>query len=101
MPICLVLSSCFRSDILLIKGYEEPKPIMIEVNNVPFPFDLNGNNPYVIWMNGKRVVLPSKEVDALVSSVGEENIPDINSSDIHKGWLFPHHFPREEENGEP
>ena len=69
---------------------KEVQSIMIEINNVPPPFNLNGNNPYVIWMNGKRVNLPKEDLKELVNKVGAENIPKINKGDIHKGWLYPH-----------
>ena len=75
---------------------KKTQPVLIEINSVPHPFDLAGNNPYVVWMNGKRVKLPKQDLSELVSKVGEENIPEIDSSDIHKGWLFPHFLEKDE-----
>ena len=65
-------------------------PVAIEINSVPPPFDLGGHNPYVVWMNGKRVNLPKKDVISLVNQVGEDNIPPADMRDIHRGWLFPY-----------
>tara|TARA_B100001123_G_scaffold429447_1_gene547970 strand:+ start:1442 stop:1711 length:270 start_codon:yes stop_codon:yes gene_type:complete len=63
---------------------------IIEINSIPPPFDINGNRPYVIWINGQRADLSQKEIKAIVANIGEENITESNSTDIHKGWLFPH-----------
>ena len=71
-------------------------PTLIEINSVPPPFDLGGDDPYVVWMNGKKVNLPKSDVVALVNKVGKENIPPIDVADIHKGWLWPHYVKREE-----
>ena len=48
------------------------------------------DSPYVVWMNGKRVNLPKKDVILLVNQVGEDNIPPADMRDIHRGWLFPY-----------
>ena len=74
----------------------ETKPVLIEINNIPPPFNLGGDDPYVVWMNGRKVDLPKEDLVRLVNKVGEENIPDIDPVDIHKGWLHPHHVKREE-----
>ena len=74
-----------------------PHPVAIEINSVPSPFDMNGHNPYVVWMNGKRVQLPKKDLLLLVDKVGQENIPSLDTRDIHRGWLFPY-FADAEEN---
>lgn len=60
---------------------------LMEINSVPQPFDIAGNYPYVLWINGARFHVPSKQLESVVASVGKENIPAINSNDIHKGWL--------------
>ena len=73
-----------------------PYPVAVEINSVPPPFDMNGYNPYVVWMNGKRVNLPKKDVILLVNQVGEDNIPPADMRDIHRGWLFPYFAEAEE-----
>ena len=77
-------------------GCLQSERVLVEINEVPPPFSLGGNNPYVVWMNGKRVNLPKGDLEKLVRKVGRENIPKINPADIHKGWLWPHHAKREE-----
>ena len=65
-------------------------PLALEINAVPPPFDMAGHHPYVVWMNGKRVQLPKKDILSLVEKVGHKNIPMANHEDIHRGWLFPY-----------
>ena len=87
----LILTSCKKSSSLDITTYPPPSsPVAIEINSVPPPFDLGGHNPYVVWMNGKRVNLPKKDVLSLVNQVGQDNIPPADVRDIHRGWLFPY-----------
>lgn len=69
-------------------------PLLMEINSVPPPFDVAGNFPYVLWINGQRVpYAPVQELRAVVNKVGEENIKEIDMADIHKGWLSPHYGP--------
>lgn len=69
-------------------------PLLMEINSVPPPFDVAGNYPYVLWINGRRVQnIPMGELRAVVNKVGKENIKQIDLADIHKGWLTPHYGP--------
>ena len=68
------------------------QPIFVEINEVPPPFDLNGHDPYVVWINGARVQIPKSYVDPIIAKIGKANIKPINIIDIHKGWLSPHFF---------
>jgi hypothetical protein len=91
LPLFLFLLSCAKNSnpqplIINIPDY----PVAVEINSVPPPFDMNGYYPYVVWMNGKRVNLPRKDLLLLVDKVGKENIPVANDKDIHRGWLFPY-----------
>ena len=61
---------------------------IIEVNSIPFPFNVNGTQPYVVWVNGHRVEMPKKDIMALVDKIGKDNIKGADPSDIHRGWLF-------------
>ena len=60
---------------------------LMEINSVPQPFDIAGTYPYVLWINGKRFSMPQEDLKDIVAKIGAENIPTINSNDIHKGWL--------------
>ncbi len=74
--------------------YYTSVPMFIEINNVPPPFDVAGNFPYVLWINGQRVpYAPVKELTAVVDKVGRSEIKEIQYADIHKGWLYPHMSP--------
>ena len=75
---------------LLLGACTKTKTKVIEINSVPFPFNVNGTQPYVVWVNGERVDMPHKEIMALVNKIGEENIKRADSKDIHRGWLFSH-----------
>ena len=83
----LKFSSLF---ILLFSGCVKTKTKVIEINSVPFPFNINGTQPYVVWVNGGRVEMPHKEIISLVNRIGEENIKRADPKDIHRGWLFSH-----------
>ena len=64
----------------------------MEINSVPPPFDVAGNFPYVLWINGKHIPYPPQEgLGGIVAKVGKDNIPPIDPKDIHKGWMEPHY----------
>jgi hypothetical protein len=87
---CLITISCSQQRNASYSPYSDREAIvLIEINSVPPPFDINSKNPYAVWINGKKVDPPIEYIEALVHKVGEENIPKINKKDIHKGWLHP------------
>ena len=66
------------------------EPILIEINNVPPPFDVAGNFPYVLWINGMYISNPDhKALHGIINKIGEDRIPGINPKDIHDGWIQP------------
>jgi hypothetical protein len=72
------------------KIYVATKPVLIEINSVPQPFDVAGNFPYVLWINGAHIASPDmKALSAIVNKIGEDKIPTINHEDIHEGWIEP------------
>ena len=75
---------------LICGGCVPTPPPLIEVNSVPFPFDVDGAYPYVVWVNGRRVDMPKREILSLVKKIGTENILPSTNKDIHAGWLTPH-----------
>jgi hypothetical protein len=74
--------------VLLFSGCAKKAPKVIEVNSIPFPFNVNGTQPYVVWVNGRRVDMPRKDIMGLVDKIGKDNIKGADPSDIHRGWLF-------------
>jgi hypothetical protein len=75
---------------LILGGCAPTQHPLIEVNSVPFPFDVDGLHPYVVWVNGRRVNMPKHEILDLVKKIGKENIHPSTNKDIHVGWLTPH-----------
>ena len=74
--------------LLVCGGCVKTETKVIEINSVPFPFNVNGTQPYVVWANGRRVNMPHKDIKSLVNQIGEENIKRADSEDIHRGWLY-------------
>ena len=78
-----------RHDLEGKHSLNEP-PLLIEINSVPPPFDVDGYMPYVLWINGMYIKNPDKKaLTAIVSKIGVKNIPPIDPTNIHKGWLEP------------
>jgi len=98
----------------VIEGVDFPTlpPHVIEINEVPHPFNLNNTNQYIVWVNGKRVGIKNEDKQALITLVGARNITPVSDEDIHNGngWLRPLYPDRksfelalinkEEENGQ-
>ena len=76
--------------LLMCGGCAQKAIPFIEINSVPFPFNVDGAYPYVVWVNGRRVDMPKHEILSLVRKIGEENIFPSPNNDIHTGWLTPH-----------
>jgi len=91
LPLLLLTSGCFTQTVLM-EAFEDPdtRPVLMEINSVPPPFDLNGRSPYVLWVNGVKTDLPMEDLVYLVNKVGLEDIKPIGIADIHQGWLWPH-----------
>jgi hypothetical protein len=63
----------------------------IQINPIPHPFNLNGDVPYAVWLNGEKLNLSSKEVRALAASLNLKFKQPTNTAQIHngEGWLSP------------
>jgi hypothetical protein len=97
LPILLLTSGCLSQTVLMEAFQDsETEPVLMEINSVPPPFDLNGRAPYVLWVNGVKTDLPKEDLEYLVAKVGVENIKPIRIVDIHQGWLWPHFVRRRE-----
>ena len=68
-----------------------PKTKNIQINSIPSPLNLNGNIPYVIWVNGEKLNLDPLEVKKLAESLNIKYSPPPNTAKIHsgEGWLYP------------
>lgn len=82
-----------------IEGVDFPTlpPHVIEINEIPHPFNLNNTNQYVVWVNGKRVGMKPEAKSSLIALVGARNIAPVSDEDIHNGdgWLRPLYPDRE------
>lgn len=105
--ISLILSGCKSAEVNLPKppvATIAPAPEMtpdlskllkesknIQINSLPHPFNLNGNFPYAVWVDGNRVPLTPGESLALAKSLNIEFKQPNNTAEIHngEGWLFP------------
>lgn len=63
----------------------------IQINRLPHPFNLNGNNPYAIWVDGKRLALNSHEVKHLAEALNLHFTQPEDTAEIHngEGWQYP------------
>ena len=67
----------------------------IQVNKIPFPFNVNGSMPYQVWVDGERVPLKSEQskqiIDALKLARGKDFVQPKDTASIHAGagWQFP------------
>tara|TARA_B100002019_G_scaffold287061_1_gene298474 strand:- start:430 stop:762 length:333 start_codon:yes stop_codon:yes gene_type:complete len=89
--VCLFFISCRSKSTPEVIIIDPPNhPVAVEINSVPPPFDMNGYYPYVVWVNGKRINLPKKDLLMFVDKFGKDNIPKVTAKDIHQGWLYPY-----------
>ena len=72
------------------------QPVFVEINQVPPPFDLDGHDPYVLWVNGARVRIAKEYLHPIIEHIGKENIKPIDIPNMHDGWIEPHFFSQPE-----
>lgn len=63
----------------------------VQINPLPHPFNLNGNVPYAIWINGKRLPLNNAQIKELAYALGLKFKQPKDTAQIHsgEGWLHP------------
>ena len=63
----------------------------IQINPIPHPLNVNGNIPYVVWLNGEKLILSPKQVRELAYSLNIEYKQPEDTAEIHngQGWLRP------------
>jgi len=67
----------------------------IQVNKLPFPFNLDGTMPYQVWVDGEPLQLKSEQADQIIDALGlargDDFIQPENTAEIHSGagWQFP------------
>jgi len=67
------------------------KLINIQVNPIPHPFNLNGEMPYAIWVNGERLPMSPRLSQSIATALSLEFSQPKNTAKIHngEGWLHP------------
>lgn len=65
--------------------------VEVQINPIPHPFNVNGNIPYVVWVNGERLPLNSIEIRALAQSLNLKFEQPKDTAEIHSGagWTRP------------
>jgi hypothetical protein len=63
----------------------------IQINSIPHPFDIDGNFPYVVWLDGERVNLSFNESANLVKILKTKK-PTRSANNIRStnGWQRPY-----------
>lgn len=86
---CLIAISCSQQGNSGRSLSPSETPVLIEINSVPSPFDINGKEPYVVWVNGRKFDPAKEYIEELVEKIGAKNITKSEGEDIHEGWLWP------------
>lgn len=63
----------------------------IQINPIPHPFSVNGEVPFAIWVDGKRLQLSNSEIKQLTESLNIKYQAPNNTAEIHQGegWQYP------------
>lgn len=63
----------------------------IQINPLPHPFNLDGNMPYAVWLNGERLPLNNIQVRELAQSLNLKFEQPKDTAEIHSGagWQYP------------
>lgn len=63
----------------------------IQINPIPHPFSLNGEIPFVVWVDGKRLQLNNSEIKKIAKSLNIKYQVPNNTAKIYQGegWQYP------------
>lgn len=63
----------------------------IQINSIPHPFNVNGEIPFSVWVNGKRSQLNNSQIKQLAKSLNIKFQSPNNTAEIHQGagWQYP------------
>lgn len=81
-------SSKVRTESTLDSYIDEPIH-EIQINPVPHPFHLT--HPYAIWVNGKRLKIPNKDIVLIAKEFNLSLDPPKSTTSLHNGdgWQRP------------
>lgn len=68
-----------------------PKDFVVQINPIPHPLSIDGQMPFAIWVNGKRLELSGAQVKHLTESLNIKYKKPQDTAEIHsgEGWLEP------------
>lgn len=68
-----------------------PKDFVVQINPIPHPLSIDGQIPFVVWVNGKRLELSGAQVKHLTQSLNIKYEKPQDTAEIHdgEGWLEP------------
>jgi hypothetical protein len=63
----------------------------IQINPIPHPFSINGEKPFAVWVDGKRLNLNNSEIIKLTNSLNIKYKTPSDTAEIHQGqgWQYP------------
>lgn len=63
----------------------------IQLNPIPHPFNINGELPFAVWIDGKRLPMNRKLSKDFANFLGLKFTQPKNTAEIHngEGWLYP------------
>tara|TARA_B100001094_G_scaffold317091_1_gene359082 strand:- start:694 stop:1098 length:405 start_codon:yes stop_codon:yes gene_type:complete len=98
----IAFSSCtttsIKDEVVINTPTSPPPPLPlipidadIQINSIPHPFNLNGNMPYAVWVDGKRLALSMQETQSLAKSLNIKFTQPKDTAEIHmgNGWQRP------------
>ena len=87
--IALLFGCNTNKKISLLQKYAKEPIQEIQINPVPHPFHMM--MPYVIWVNGKKLEIPRKDIIIIAEQFNLCLDPPENTADLHNGfgWQKP------------
>lgn len=96
--ISLLLGGCKPSTMVTVPS--SPPPVVatailegkeVQVNTLPHPFNLEGELPFAVWVDGKRLSLDMHELQAVGKALNIEFKQPNDTPELHsgEGWLYP------------
>ena len=63
----------------------------IQVNRLPHPFNVNGQMPYQVWVDGERVPMNAQESRDVIKALNLKFVQPDDTAAIHSGagWMRP------------
>tara|TARA_Y100000589_G_C27093479_1_gene604944 strand:- start:763 stop:1113 length:351 start_codon:yes stop_codon:yes gene_type:complete len=94
LALLFIISGCAEKKVTTHQLVNLTPPTIVssmQINRLPHPFNLNGENPYAVWVDGKKLNLDKNQVKDLARSLNLKFEQPEDTAQIHngEGWLFP------------